>query len=210
MMTRRDIANHGCRVRHGGLPGLAGAATAPTRSRPKAAPFPAKAKRVIYLFLNGGPSQVDTFDPKPMLDKYHGKPMPSGQSADRAQDRQPVEVAVHVQEIRTERHRGQRDLSQAWRVHRRPVRDPVDVSPTVPNHEPSLFMLNCGEKLPGRPSMGSWVTYGLGHGESESAGFRRAMSRSAGGRATSCGVRPFCRRSTRERTSTPRRRIPTG
>src|SRR5436309_14765511 len=40
--------------------------------------FPAKAKRVIYLFLNGGPSQVDTFDPKPLLAKYHGQPAPSG------------------------------------------------------------------------------------------------------------------------------------
>jgi len=40
--------------------------------------FPAKAKRIIYLFLNGGPSQVDTFDPKPMLDKYQGKPLPAG------------------------------------------------------------------------------------------------------------------------------------
>src|SRR3954454_22537065 len=40
--------------------------------------FAPKAKRVIYLFLNGGPSQVDTFDPKPMLDKYNGKPMPAG------------------------------------------------------------------------------------------------------------------------------------
>ena len=44
----------------------------------QAAAFPAKAKRVIYLFLNGGPSQVDTFDPKPMLDKYNGQPMPAG------------------------------------------------------------------------------------------------------------------------------------
>src|SRR4051794_19347612 len=45
---------------------------------PKAPHFPAKARRVIFLFLNGGPSQVDTFDPKPMLDKYSGKPMPAG------------------------------------------------------------------------------------------------------------------------------------
>src|SRR5215469_8183549 len=45
---------------------------------PKAPHFPAKAKHVIFLFLNGGPSQVDTFDPKPMLDKFNGKPMPSG------------------------------------------------------------------------------------------------------------------------------------
>src|ERR1700722_7355466 len=45
---------------------------------PKAPHFPAKAKQVIFLFLNGGPSQVDTFDPKPMLDRYNGKPLPEG------------------------------------------------------------------------------------------------------------------------------------
>src|SRR5947209_8288103 len=44
----------------------------------KAPHFPAKAKHVIFLFLNGGPSQVDTFDPKPMLDKFNGKPLPAG------------------------------------------------------------------------------------------------------------------------------------
>ncbi len=43
---------------------------------PKAAPLPAKAKRVVHLFMNGGPSHVDTFDPKPALAKYHGKPVP--------------------------------------------------------------------------------------------------------------------------------------
>ena len=43
---------------------------------PKPPQFPGKAKRVIHLFMNGGPSQVDTFDPKPMLDKYAGKPLP--------------------------------------------------------------------------------------------------------------------------------------
>ena len=45
---------------------------------PKVPHFPAKAKHVIYLFLNGGVSQVDTWDPKPMLTKYHGKPIPTG------------------------------------------------------------------------------------------------------------------------------------
>ena len=55
-----------------GLPGLLGAASTDVRDplAPKPPHFPAKAKRVINLFLNGGPSQVDTFDPKPMLDKY--------------------------------------------------------------------------------------------------------------------------------------------
>src|SRR5262245_20350013 len=45
---------------------------------PKAPHFPSKVKHVVHLFMNGGPSQVDTFDPKPMLDKYHGKPIPTG------------------------------------------------------------------------------------------------------------------------------------
>src|SRR5262245_13042597 len=44
---------------------------------PKPPHFPGKAKRVVHLFMNGGPSHVDTFDPKPLLDKYHGKPLPT-------------------------------------------------------------------------------------------------------------------------------------
>src|SRR5690349_13790522 len=45
---------------------------------PRQPHFPGKAKRVVHLFMNGGPSHVDTFDPKPLLDKYHGKPLPIG------------------------------------------------------------------------------------------------------------------------------------
>jgi hypothetical protein len=51
---------------------------------PKKPHFSPKAKRVVHLFMNGGPSQVDTFDPKPLLDKYHGKPLPLDQSPDGA------------------------------------------------------------------------------------------------------------------------------
>ena len=77
-MTRRDLlrtAGNGF-----GLVGLAGvladAARAEGSLLPKAPHFAPKAKQVIFLFLNGGPSQVDTFDPKPMLAKHHGQPMP--------------------------------------------------------------------------------------------------------------------------------------
>src|SRR6266851_7011229 len=65
--------------------GMMGLANLLSRTRLAAGPldvkpvhFPAKAKHVIFLFLNGGPSQVDTFDPKPMLSKFHGQPMPGG------------------------------------------------------------------------------------------------------------------------------------
>ena len=78
MTSTRLTAHDGRRIRHGGLRGLAGAELAADPLAPKAPHFPAKAKRVIYLFLNGGPSQVDTFDPKPKLTEYHGKPIPAG------------------------------------------------------------------------------------------------------------------------------------
>src|SRR6184192_2660957 len=77
-MTRRQLLNiMGAGFGTVGFHGLAGAVAAADPLAPKAPHFPARAKRVINLFLNGGPSQVDTFDPKPMLDKYHGKPLPN-------------------------------------------------------------------------------------------------------------------------------------
>ena len=54
------------------------------RSTPRKLDHPARAKRVIFLFMNGGLSQVDSFDPKPMLDKYHGQPLPGGSRRHRA------------------------------------------------------------------------------------------------------------------------------
>jgi len=144
-----------------GMYGLAGVLEAANPLAVKAPHFPAKAKRIIYLFLNGGPSQVDTFDPKPMLAKYHGKPMPAGN-------------------LKTERKTG--NLMRSPFSFNRCGKSGIEVSeifPKVgkvidefcvirsmytdrPNHEPSLLMLNSGDKLPGRPSMGSWLTYGLG------------------------------------------------
>src|SRR5437899_5167727 len=76
-MTRRDALKF---VGSGfGMVGLAGMLQGEGSGgplAPKPPHFPAKAKNVIFLFLNGGFSQVDTFDPKPMLDKHHGEPMP--------------------------------------------------------------------------------------------------------------------------------------
>jgi hypothetical protein len=155
-MTRRELLSTlGAGF---GIPALH-AATNPLAVR--SPHFPAKAKRVIYLFLNGGPSQVDTFDPKPMLDKYHGQPAPSGN-------------------LKTERKTG--NLMRSPFQFKRCGQSGIEVSeifPRIgshiddicvirsmytdrPNHEPSLMMLNTGDKFPGRPSMGSWLTYGLG------------------------------------------------
>ena len=146
-----------------GLVGLANLLAAESSSplAPKPPHFPAKAKRVIFLFMNGGMSQVDTFDPKPMLDKHHGQPLAGGN-------------------LRTERKTG--NLMRSPFRFERHGQSGIEVSEIfshigsriddicvirsmytdIPNHEPSLTMMNCGENLMSRPSMGSWITYGLG------------------------------------------------
>src|SRR5579862_6858355 len=137
---------------------------------PKSAPLPAKAKRVIFLFMNGGPSHVDTFDPKPKLTEYHGKPLPYtnlpterktgtcykspfafkkyGQSGIEVSEIFP-HIAEHIDEIAVIR----------------------SMHADVPNHEPSLLLMNCGDGRLVRPSMGSWLTYGLGSENQNLPGF---------------------------------------
>ncbi|MEX2580341.1 MAG: DUF1501 domain-containing protein [Verrucomicrobiales bacterium] len=134
--------------------------------------FPARAKRVIHIFANGGPSQVDSFDYKPELTKYHGKEMP-GES------------------LRTERKTGtlmqspfefkQRGESGIWASDLFPkVAEMVDdlcivnsMHANVPNHEPSLMLMNTGAERVSlvRPSVGSWITYGLGTENENLPGF---------------------------------------
>ena len=128
----------------------------------KAPPFPAKAKHVIHLFMNGGPSHVDTFDPKPSLAKYAGKPLPTANLPHRTQDGSGVSLALQVPQVRQERDRSQRAVSQ--RRQARSTKSAVirSMHADVPNHEPSLMLMNCGDARLIRPSLGSWITYGLG------------------------------------------------
>jgi hypothetical protein len=132
--------------------------------------FPGKAKRVIHLFMNGGPSQVDTFDPKPLLEKYAGKnlPTPNLKTERRTGAAMPSpykfakygQSGIEVSEIFPNTARCVDDLC----VIRSMQAD-------VPNHEPSLLLMNCGEARLIRPSMGSWVTYGLGSENQNLPGF---------------------------------------
>lgn len=128
---------------------------------PKPPHYAAKAKNIIYLVLNGGLSQVDSFDPKPALDKYHGQPVPGGapqtESSVGSLMRSPFSFrkyglsGIEVSELFPQ-------IGQ--RIDRFAVIRSMHTN--VPNHEPSLFMMNCGAIQPGRPSLGSWLTYGLG------------------------------------------------
>lgn len=168
ILDRRDFLKR-CGMGFGGLAlgslfsGNASAASAAATGPklPLMPHFAPKAKRVVHLFMNGGPSQVDTFDPKPALDKYHGKPLPlQGMKTERptgAALRSPFsfqkygQCGLEVSELfkHTAEHADDLCVIRSMKAD-------------VPNHEPSLMLMNCGEARLSRPSFGSWVTYGLG------------------------------------------------
>jgi len=137
---------------------------------PKQAHYPSKAKHVIHLFMNGGPSQVDTFDPKPMLDKYHGKPLPETnlrtERKTGAAMRSPFKFKKHGQSgIEVS------ELFENTAMHVDDMCIIRSMHADVPNHEPSLMLMNCGDGRLPRPSFGSWVTYGLGSENKNLPGF---------------------------------------
>ncbi|MCK6499532.1 MAG: DUF1501 domain-containing protein, partial [Nitrospira sp.] len=137
---------------------------------PKAPHFASKAKRVIHLFMNGGPSHVDTFDPKPELQRLAGKPLPMGTL--------PTERrtgAAFASPFQFQRY-GQSgiEVSELFAQTAQSIDDIAVIRSThadVPNHEPSLLLMNCGDARLVRPSFGSWVTYGLGTDNQNLPGF---------------------------------------
>lgn len=123
--------------------------------------FPGKAKHVIHLFMNGGPSHVDTFDPKPILAKYAGKPLPF----DNPGTERPTGGALPSPFHFSKHGHSGIEVSELF-PHVATCIDDICVVRSmhadVPNHEPSLLLMNCGDGRLIRPSVGSWVTYGLG------------------------------------------------
>ncbi len=123
--------------------------------------YPQRVKRVIFLFMNGGLSTLDAFDPKPMLDKYDGQPLPGGTIAT-----ERLTGALMKSPFAFKKY-GQcgMDVSELW-PHLGEVADDIcwirSVYTEIPNHEPSCLMMNTGANQAGRPSIGSWLTYGLG------------------------------------------------
>ena len=146
----------------------------PKEAKPRGAPaarsthFPPKAKHVIFLFLNGGPSHVDTFDPKPSLAKYNGQLMPGGDK--KGEPKKLMAVAVHLQAVRAERDRSKRFVSACGLVYRRCLRDSLDVHGSAVTPQ-AIMQMNSGHIIPGFPSMGSWLTYGLGTENQNLPGF---------------------------------------
>jgi hypothetical protein len=150
--------------------GASAAAVGPAGAQGRFPHFQARAKRVIHLFANGGASHIDTFDPKPLLTKMHGQPLngahlkterPTG-----AAFRSPFQFAKHG--------RCGTEVSDLFPNVAKCVDDLVVVRSmhaNVPNHEPSMMLMNCGEARQPRPSLGSWVNYGLGTENENLPGF---------------------------------------
>jgi hypothetical protein len=165
-MTRRDLLR---RAGAGfGLLGLAGALDAAgllgaVRGETPVSVgthFPAKAKRVIFLFMNGGPSHVDTFDPKPLLKKVEG------QKPDTTKFGKDAKLGFMPSPF-TFAPRGKSGVVMSDLFpHMAECADDLCVIRSMhgdtPNHEPALLLMHSGHQQPTRPSIGSWVSYGLG------------------------------------------------
>lgn len=137
---------------------------------PKQPHFAPKAKHVIHIFLNGGASQVDTFDPKPALKEWHGKTLDGGNFRTERKTgsimntpfkfKKYGESGIEVSEIFSNLGECVDDMTFIRSMHA-----------DVPNHEPSLMLMNCGEARLVRPAMGAWVTYGMGTENQNLPGF---------------------------------------
>src|SRR5438067_387341 len=137
---------------------------------------PPRAKRVIFLYMSGGPSHLETFDYKPKLTELDGQPMPEsftkGQPIAQLQG-QKLKVQGHLAKFKKHGKSGQW-VSDFLPWHAKFVDDIAIVRSMVTdqiNHDPAHTMMNTGTALSGRPSMGSWVTYGLGSEADDLPGF---------------------------------------
>ena len=137
---------------------------------PKPSHFAPKAKHIIHLFMNGGPSQVDTFDPKPALKKYNGQRPPA---ADLKTERKTGGLLMSPFQFKKYGESGI-EVSDLFPSVGECIDDICvirSMHTNIPNHEPSLLMMNSGETQPTRPAMGSWLLYGLGTENQNLPGF---------------------------------------
>ncbi len=178
VLSRRDLLRRsGLGLGALGLAGVLGddrrllaagaAKPGPLTSRPSH--FPGRAKRVIHFFLNGGPSHVDTFDPKPALAEHAGRKLESTLTTERKTGaafpspfkfRQYGRSGLPVSEVFSKTAEHIDDIAVVRSMQAQ-----------VPNHEPSLMLMNCGDSAQARPSMGAWTLYGLGTENQNLPGF---------------------------------------
>jgi len=184
-MTRRAfLSSHAC-----GIGSMALWSLLARDARAATTHHPARARRVIFLFMEGGPSQLDLLDPKPEMAKWDGQPLPES-------------MRGHL------RFAFIKPTAKVWasrRPFRRHGRAGIEISDWLPNlarvadqlcvvrsmfsdqfnHHPGQLLMHCGTPMPGRPSMGAWLQYGLGSESDNLPGFVVLNSGGRGGSSSS-------------------------
>jgi hypothetical protein len=188
----------------------AAAATVATASKnpfaPKAPDFPAKAKNVIFLFMHGGPSHLDTFDPKPLLEKLDGKPVPpSFGKADFQFTKMDTVPLMASQRVFKKRGQSGIDISDLFENTAQHADDLAVVRSCYHDgftHVIGQTWMNTGWGRVGRPSLGSWLVYGLGSESEELPAFMVMLDGGikAGSPAYSSGFLPAMYQGTVLRT----------
>jgi len=146
----------------------------PNDLKPRAPHFPARAKSVIFLFMDGGVSQVDSFDPKPLLDKYHGQD--PRKAIGKLEKTQFANVGTVLKSPWKFSKRGQSaiEVSDLF-PHIAGIIDEAVVirsmTSTFPEHTSANYFIHSGTGLQGRPSVGAWAGYGLGTENQNLPGF---------------------------------------
>ena len=137
----------------------------PYNLKPKNGHLPARAKSVIQLFMNGGPSQMDLFDPKPLLRKYDGQPFPG--DIEEIGNSNPTDIGVVMGgQYEFQRH-GESGMWMADPLpHLSEMADDICLVNSMwtdhPNHDNALYKIHSGRLFMGYPTLGSWTVYGLG------------------------------------------------
>ena len=157
------------------LLGIEGRTAEPDALAPRKPHFTPRAKNVIFLFQAGAPSQIDLFDPKPKLHEWNGQPLPES-LAKQLQLAFIQPTAKVLASRRQFRPAGQSGIELSeWLPHTATVADEICLVRSVRgdsvNHHPGQSLLMTGNPLPGRPTVGSWITYGLGSESRDLPGF---------------------------------------
>ncbi len=153
---------------------------------PSLVTLPQKAKRIIWLTMAGGPSHLETFDPKPVLGQMHGKPMPEsftkGQQIAQLQGQKLI--CYGPQHTFTAFGKNKTEICSLFPQIGSVIDDICiirSMTTDAINHDPAHMFMNTGFQIAGRPSMGAWVTYGLGSAAKDLPGFVVLTSLGQGG-----------------------------
>jgi hypothetical protein len=162
-------------------------AAEPVPASPAFPNFPAKAKRVIYLFMAGGPSHIDTFDYKPAIRKLHGTELPDsvrqGQRITGMTSKQSSFPCVAPM-FKFKQYGQHGTWVSEILPHTASIVDDISIIKSMNteaiNHDPAITYINTGLQAPGRPSMGAWLSYGLGSTNENMPGYVVMISRGRG------------------------------